>query len=189
MDKFLIIGIMVIVFVIAVAVGFVVPAQLNGNNSHDQQAVKNINFSSDGLTFVYPNTYENYTPGDPITSGGNDWSYILNVCDNSTGISISVQKNDKGPSPVLVKQADIVSIKSTSGEVLSDITTTINGIDMQKMIYKLKDPSSENDIKYIAYTFRGNTGTTFGVTFIGSPDNFDKMTNVANNVMNSVTIQ
>lgn len=185
MGKFLNISIMVIVFAVAVAVGFVVPTQLNGNAFNFQ---KNLSFSSDGLTFEYPSTYENCTSEDVI-SGAETWNYIFNVCDNSTGISISVQKNDNGPSPVAVKEADIISLKSTSGEVLSDVTTDINGIEMQKLIYKLKDPSSENDIKYINYIFKGNEGTTFCIEFSGSPNNFDKMTDLANNVMNSVKIQ
>lgn len=186
MGKFLNISIMGIVFAVAIVVGFVVPTQLNGNAFNFQ---KNLSFSSDGLTFEYPSTYENCTPGEAIISGNQNWNDIFDVRDNSTGISISVQKNDNGPSPVAVKEADIISLKSTSGEVLSDVTTDINGIEMQKLIYKLKDPSSEEDSKYIEYIFKGNDGTTFSIQFIGSPNNFDKMTDLANNVMNSVRIQ
>lgn len=187
MNKNMIILIIVIVLVI-VAAAFVLPNYSSNSNSTTNEVIKNVTFNNSGISLQYPESYKETETSEDIISGSSSWSEIFNVYDNSTKVTIHIQKNEEGPSPSLVKSADINSIKSTSGEILSNTQDTISGIKMEKMILKLKDPNTEAEIKYIRYYLKSN-GTTFIISFIGSPDNFGNTTKIANDVMNSVQVK
>jgi len=148
-------------------------------------------FSNGGISFNYPSDMNN-TNSSTVVSGGSSL-VDLGTLAASNGYTIAVSKADitgSGATIEQMKEATNANIKkgSSTAQVLSDNTTTVNGVKVYETLMTMKDPSS-NDVKSLFVTTGKDGQTVYYLQFIADPSTYDSNAQLTNNIINTIKIQ
>lgn len=158
---------------------------ISGCTSPNTESQKS--FSDGSITFNYPGSFQNSTSPETIMSEG--WIHIITL--NDEGTIIYVQKNENATDPEEIRQAteDSITTSGFTGEVLSRTTeTNPNGIEIFKGIYTIIDPNNNEKLEYIYFYFKDKKGALYIIIVYDYESNYQKVSNVADVIFNSLNL-
>ena len=155
----------------------------SGCTSETQNKTYNVN----GIYFNYPGAWSELS-SDQINLTGDSASAIVAVSDNSGQTGVLIQST-----PALSQSlADFTNlnkagIKKSGYAILSENTTTVNGIKAHQIIFN-GTGSSGNATKQVMTFFKKNNKIYY-IVFNSPPEDFDSQQTNYNMVLNSFKLQ
>lgn len=125
-------------------------------------------YSNGDISFKYPDSFEDSTMPDSITSGDSSWKH-LDYMSNSDGISIRVDRNTGDASPTASRDATESDVESLStGKIISTSTeTNPNNIVVARSTNSLEDPSTGDTLLYYDMFFKASNGDAYYISVWG----------------------
>jgi len=148
---------------------------------------QNKTYNVSGISFTYPGTWSEISK-DQINLTGDSASAIVGVTDESGQIGILIQSTPSSSeslkSFISINKA---GIKKNGYNILSDKTTTVNGVQAHQIIFA-GTGSSGNSTKYVMTLFKKNNKIYY-IVFNSPPEDFDSQQTNYNMVLNSFKVQ
>lgn len=144
-------------------------------------------FSDGSITFNYPGSFQNSTLPEIIMPEG--WIKVATLTDEST--TIYVQKNEKTGDPEEIQQVieNSITTSNLTGEVLSRTKErNPKGIEISKGIYTLIDPNNNEKLKYIHFYFKDKKSATYIIRIYDYESNYNKVSDTADIIFNSLNL-
>lgn len=185
-------GIKAVIGIVGVCfLGLIIFIAIGGILSPDQNL--NSNFSNGGITFNYPNDWNNATSSGSIVSGGSSL-VDLGTLANSNGLTLHISKADiSSAGGITIAVMKDVSKKNllngSSAQLLSDNKTSVNGLTVYETSFTLKDPKSNQDQKSLFVITGKDKQTVYYMQFIADTSTFDQNQNLINRIIGTIKIQ
>ncbi len=117
------------------------------------------------------------------------WIHLITLNDDTT--IIYVQKNENITDIDNARKTFENAFKTGgfNGEILSSTEeTNPDGVEMLECIYTIIDPNNNQKLKYVYLYFKDKKGTIYNIIIYDYELNYDKVSNVADIIFNSLTL-
>jgi hypothetical protein len=151
----------------------------------------NSTFSSGTFSFNYPSDWTNGTSTGDIVSGGTSIQKLGTLV-SPNGVTLLISGADLsslGSNVTISEVKDLTKqnlLKISSTQILSDNSTTVNGVKVYELTFTFKDPNTNKDQKSL-YVVTGKDGqTAYYMQFIADTATFDQNQDLINQIINTI---